>query len=75
MYSLNTHDGVSDLIDTETGLVLRWTNGQFNETQQLLNDSATLMTEIPVREDPALYLARRMREMADYVVENYPGLV
>lgn len=75
MYSFNTHYGVSDLIDTETGLVLQWTNGKFNETQHLTNDAATLMTEIPNGEDPALFLARKMREMADHVVKEYPELI
>lgn len=74
-YIFDTHYGKSTLTDADTGLVLEWENGRFNETQNVLQDGATLATIVPEGEDPALFLARKLREMGDYIAENYPELV
>ena len=75
MYSFDTHYGVSTLTDEETGIVLQWQNGNFNETHRTLQDGATLMTIVPESESPELFIARNLREMAEYVAQNYPELV
>ena len=75
MYIFDTHYGTSTLTDDQTGLYVQWENGRFNETQKIKLDGSTIMTLIPEGEDPALYLAKKMQEMGDYIAKEYPELI
>lgn len=49
--------------DTENGIVLSWEEGLFNETQKI-----TFLEDV---EPDALYVARLMREMGDFLAEKH----
>lgn len=70
-YIFETHYGKSSLADEETGVVIEWINGKFNETQKAHCEGAV----IPDGEDMATYMARKMMEMGDYIADNYAELV
>ena len=75
-YIFGTHYGKSTVTDTETGIIVEWENGRFNETQttridptaqtNLLNTDAGTVAET---------LARACKEIGDYVLNNYPDLI
>lgn len=75
-YIFETHYGKSTVTDPETGVIVEWENGRFNETQatridptakpDLMNTDAGTV---------AVTLARACKEIGDYVRNNYPELV
>ena len=70
-YTFETHYGHCSLTDTETGIVIEWKARDYNNTSKVTHDAATIAKKIPEGEHPALFLARIMREMGDYIVANY----
>lgn len=56
-----------EVADADTGLVLRFNKGDFNNSQTIayLNDKAP----------DAMIIARTLREMADWLIENHPELL
>lgn len=65
-YVFDTHYGRSSVVDTENCIAVIWDNGKYNDTNRIEYSGASL---------DALELARLSRELADYVVQNYPDLV
>lgn len=55
--------------DTETQIVIQWTEGHFNETQQV-----TALDEAAAGTD-ALALARTMREMTEWLLTNHSNIL
>lgn len=74
-FKFDTHYGRSSVVDTETGVVVEWENGRFNETQKTSHDAATIETIIPEGRTLEGYVAEVMLEIGQFVLENYPELV
>lgn len=70
-YSFETNCGNCTLMDTETGIVIKWKAGDFDNTSKATYDASTFAALIPEGMEPALYMARLMREAGDYICENY----
>ena len=70
-YIFDTHYGRSTLVDTVAGLRLTWTNGEFNESQEITLEPGAVLPE----KDPELLIARAARLLGEYVLENYPELI
>jgi hypothetical protein len=51
--------------DTRLGIVCRWANGRFNDTQKM-----TVLSDLPKGTEVSLY-ASAMREMADWLLDNH----
>lgn len=67
-YILQQSKSVADgwvCTDTETQIVIQWTEGHFSDTQKV-----TSLDESAAGTD-ALALARTMREMADWLLTNH----
>lgn len=53
--------------DTVYGIVVQFEDGKFNETQNV-----SFLIE---PNEPALSIARKLREMADWLLENHPDII
>ena len=74
-YLFETHYGKSTVTDTETGVIVEWVNGRFNETNAArLDPTSRLNTETDARR-LAGELARACREIGEHVRKNFPELV
>lgn len=74
-YIFDTHYGKCTLTDTQTGIIVEWQSGKFNETNAArLEPLSTLHTETDAGR-LAERLAHIMREMADYARANYAELL
>lgn len=73
-FNFATKDGRSSLTDAETGMAIEWENGNFNESQTVRTDNL-IMSAIPDGDGLAGFVAKRIREMADFIVDNYPELI
>lgn len=71
-YIFDTHYGKSSLADPETGLVIEWENGRFNETQNCHVEKDYSSMDAG---ELASLMARTAREMTDYIIENYKELI
>ncbi|MCQ2137856.1 MAG: hypothetical protein MJY60_04040 [Bacteroidales bacterium] len=67
-YLFDKHYGQCSLADDETGIVIDWTSGDFNDSQQVHTEGLN----VPDGEDLASWVASRLREMGDYIAANYP---
>lgn len=72
-YTFSTHYGKSTVTDNETGVIVEWENGRFNDTNTAKIDPTAVLPTDPG--ELAETLARTCREIADHVLENYPELV
>jgi len=71
MYIINSNSIKSSLTDDDSGITIEWQTGKFNSTQKINTDNM----DIPEGADMALWVARKMREMGDYIAQHYPQLV
>lgn len=72
-YIFETHHGKSTVTDTETGVIVEWENGRFNDTNTArIAPNAVLPTDAG---KIAETLARACKEIGDYVLENHPELL
>lgn len=78
-YILDRNNGKCTLTDSNTGLILEWSEGAFNETQKALCDQMSKYNRIPLFSNDARkiasQLAEDLREMADYIQAEYPELI
>lgn len=67
-YTVDHHDdGTSTITDHLNGIRTTWRRGHFNDTQE-----TTLLDDSPLKATASATLAARaMREMADFLRENY----
>ncbi|MBR6250277.1 MAG: hypothetical protein IKR17_03650 [Bacteroidales bacterium] len=80
-YLFEQHYGKCTLTDPNTGLIIEWTAGEFNATQDVKLDPTSKYNLVPnVMCDGdarklASKLAHQVREMADYIRAEYPELI
>lgn len=75
-YIFATHYGKSTVTDTETGVIVEWENGRFNETQATRIDPTAKLNLLTTDAGTvAETLARSCKEIGDYVLNNYPDLI
>lgn len=74
-YIFDTHYGKCTLTDTQTGIIVEWQSGKFNETNAArLDPTSRLNTETDARR-LASKLARACREAGAYVRANHPETI
>lgn len=69
-YVFDTHYGKCSLSDRETGMVIEWESGNFNDSSNVRLDGFAC-PEGKSTEETAATLARIMSEMGDYIAKNY----
>ena len=78
-YLFEQHYGKCTLTDPNTGLIIEWTAGEFNATQDAKLDPTSKYNLVPYvmcdARKLASKLAHKVREMADYIRLNYPELI
>lgn len=72
-YIFETHYGKSSVTDTETGVIVEWVNGRFNETNAARLDPTAILPTDPGK--IAETLARACKEIGDYVLNNHPETI
>lgn len=71
-YDFFTEEDNCILIDKSCGFVLSWKKGRFNETAEINPGNVVIP---PNGESLALYVARKAREMGDFVAVKLQGFV
>lgn len=74
-YLFETHYGRSTVTDTEAGVIVEWTNGDFNGTNRARVDALHFRAAGMDAGELAAFMAKVCREIGDYVTANYPELL
>jgi hypothetical protein len=74
-YIFETHYGKSSVTDTETGVIVEWENGRFNETNAGRLDPTSKLNLCTNAGEVAETLARAFKEIGDYVTSNHPETI
>lgn len=74
-YIFETHYGKSTVTDTETGVIVEWENGRFNDTNAARLDPTAKLNLCTDPGKIAETLARACKEIGDYVLNNHPETI
>lgn len=74
-YIFDTHYGVSTLTDVETGMILKWDNGDFERHRHYTMNMDTIALIVPCGEDEESFITAKEQEMDAYVIKNYPETI
>ena len=72
-FLFETHYGKSSVTDIESGVIVEWQNGKFNETNTARIDPSRVMAYDAGQ--AAAMLAKACREIGDYIAKEYPELI